>query len=78
MKEQTQALVKKFEQDYEIYINTTDALTNWIFHARVPKGPEERLHHTHLGKKYVSGPTLEGNVLIISDPDRSDAYTVES
>ncbi len=78
MKEQTQALVKKFEQDYEIYISATDALTYWIIHARVPKSHEEGLHHLHLGKKYVSGPNQEGNVLIISDPERSDAYTVES
>jgi hypothetical protein len=78
MKETTQELIKKFEQDYEIYIGATDALTYWVIHARVPKSQEEGLHHLHLGKKYVAGPNQDGNVLVIPDPRRSDAYTVES
>jgi hypothetical protein len=78
MWEKTQQLVKKFEQDYEVYIDATDALTYWIIHARIPKSQEEGLHHLHLGKKYISGPNQDGNVLILPDPRISDAYQVES
>ncbi|MFA4850242.1 MAG: hypothetical protein WC626_11005 [Methanoregula sp.] len=78
MREQTQELVKKFEQDYEIYLDVTDALTYWIIHARIPKLRVEGFHHLHIGKKYVSGPNQEGIVLIIPDADRFDDYLVES
>jgi len=78
LREQTQELVKKFEQDYEIYLDATDALTYWIIHARIPKHKEEGLHHLHIGKKYVSGPNQDGYVLIMPDAERSDAYLVES
>jgi hypothetical protein len=78
MWEKTQQLLKKFEQDYEVYVDATDALTYWIIHARIPKSQEEGLHHLHIGKKYISGPNQDGNVLILPDPRISDAYQVES
>jgi hypothetical protein len=78
MGKKTEELLKKFERDHEIYVDATDALTYWIIHARTPKSQEEGLHHLHLGKKYVSGPNEDGNVLIIPDPRISDAYLVES
>jgi hypothetical protein len=79
MKEATQQLLKKFEQDYEVYVSATDALTYWLVYARVPKGHGEgEVHHLHHGKKYVSGPNQEGSVLVLSDPFVSDAYSVES
>jgi|WetSurMetagenome_2_1015567.scaffolds.fasta_scaffold250828_3 hypothetical protein len=78
MGEKTQQLVKKFEQDYEVYVEAIDALTYGIIHARIPKSQEEGLHHLHLGKKYISGPNQDGNVLILPDPRISDAYQVES
>jgi hypothetical protein len=77
MWEKTQQLLKKFEQDYEVYVDATDALTYWIIHARIPKSQEEGLHHLHIGKKYISGPNQDGNVLILPDPRISDAYLVE-
>lgn len=78
MREQTQQLLKKFEEDYEIYVNATDALSYWIFYARIPRGGENETHHMHHGKKYVSGPNEEGNVLVLPDPMISDSYVVES
>jgi len=78
MLEKTQQLLKKFEQEHEVYVDATDAQYYWIIHARVPKGHEEGLHHLHLDKKYISGPTQEGSVLIMPDPRISDAYQVES
>jgi hypothetical protein len=78
MKESTQKLLKKFEQDYEIYVDAQDALTYWLVYARVQKGPGGDVHHLHHGKKYVSGPNMEGSVLVLSDPFVSDSYSVES
>jgi hypothetical protein len=77
MGENRQQLLKKFEQDYEVNVDATDALTYWIIHARILKSLEEGLHHLHLGKNYISGPNQDGNVLILPDPRISDAYLVE-
>ncbi len=78
MRENTQELLKKFEQDYEIYVSATDAQTYWIIYARVPRSPAEGTHHLHHGKKYVSGPGQDGNVLVLRDPFVSDTYSAES
>jgi hypothetical protein len=78
MKEKTLELLKKFEQDYEIYVSATEALTYWIVYARIPQVHEEGPHHMHHGKKYVSGPGQDGNVLVLRDPFVSDEYSVES
>jgi hypothetical protein len=78
MKDATTDLLKRFERDYEVYVDATDALTYWIVYARVPKGQEKGIHHMHHGRKYVSGPNQDGNVLILPDPSVSDAYIVES
>ncbi len=78
MLEKTQALLKKFEQDYEIYVSATEALTYWIIYAKIPKNKKDDLHNLHVGRRYVTGPNEEGNVLIFPDPLISDAYMVES
>jgi hypothetical protein len=78
MDEKTEKLIKKFEQDHEVYVSATDKLTYWIIYAKIPKGGAQGTHHLHAGKKYVSGPNEEGNVLILPDPDNSEAYLVES
>ena len=67
MREETQELLKKFEQDHEIYVGATDTLTYWIVYARILTGKKEGFHNLHTGKKYVSGPNEEGNVLILPD-----------
>jgi hypothetical protein len=78
MMEKTQNLLKKFERDYEMSVGATDALTYWIVYARIPNPPGDDVHHMHHGKKYVSGPNQNGNVLIFPEPMMSDAYLVES
>jgi len=78
MMERTQEILKKFERDYEVYVDATDAQTYWIVYARIPNRHEAGLHSLHQGKKYVSGPNQEGSVLIMPDPAISDAYLVES
>ena len=77
MQERTRELLKKFEQDYEIYVSATEALTYWIIYARVRRAGVEGTHHLHHGMKYVSGPGQDGNVLVLRDPFVSDAYSVE-
>jgi hypothetical protein len=79
MQEKTLELIKKFEQDNEIYVSATEALTYWVVYARVQRDQEEgATHHLHHGRKYVSGPNEDGNVLILRDAFVSDAYTAES
>jgi hypothetical protein len=78
MEEKTQELLKKFEQDYEVYVSATDKQTYWIIYARIPKGKAQGVHNLHTARKYISGPNQEGNVLILPDPDNSDAYLAES
>ena len=77
MQEKTRELLKKFEQDYEISVSATEALTYWIIYARVRRAGAEGTHHLHHGIKYVSGPGQDGNVLVLRDPFVSDAYSVE-
>jgi hypothetical protein len=78
MKETTRALLKKFEEDYEVYVSATEALTYWVVYARVQKTHEEGPHHMHHGIKYVSGPNEDGNVLVLRDPFVSNGYSAES
>jgi hypothetical protein len=78
MEEKTLVLMKKFEQDHEVYISATDKQTYWIIYARIPKGRAQGVHNLHIGRKYVSGPNEEGNVLILPDPDNSEDYLAES
>ena len=78
MQEKTQELIKKFEQDYEIYVSVTEALTYWIVYARIQKSQAEGTHHLHHGRKYVSGPNEDGNVLVLRDPFVSDVYSAET
>lgn len=78
MREKTLELIQKFEQDHEIYVSATEALTYWIIYARVTLPRAEGARHFHHGRKYVSGPNEDGNVLVLRDPFVSDTYSVES
>lgn len=78
MKESTKALLKKFEQENEVYVSATEKLTYWLVYARVPKSNAEGVHRLHHGIKYVSGPAQDGNVLVLRDPFISDAYSAET
>jgi hypothetical protein len=78
MREKTQDLSKKLEREHEIYVDATDALTYCIIHARIPLSMDKGIHPLHYGKKYVSVPNENGNVLILPDPRVSDEYIVET
>ncbi|MCK9593855.1 MAG: hypothetical protein M0Q91_17785 [Methanoregula sp.] len=80
--------LKKFEQDYEIYVDAQDAKSYWFVVARIPKKQDspvlnpydqpDSLHHLHRGKKYISGLNEEGNVLVFSDPEITENYSIEN
>jgi hypothetical protein len=74
MQKKTLELLKKFEQEHEVYVNAQDAQTFWIANARIPK--EQESHH--YSRKYVSGPNERGNVIIFQNYESSDAYTAEN
>jgi hypothetical protein len=74
VQKKTQDLLKKFEQDHEIYVSVQDAQTFWMVNARIPKNQESH----HRSRKYISGPNEKGNVLIFPDHERTDAYITES
>jgi len=73
MEDKTEKLMKEFEQEHEIYVGVSDKLTFWIIAARIKKTAEKGTHHLHFGRRYISGPTMEGNVLVLPDPENSDA-----
>jgi hypothetical protein len=76
MKNMTDRL-KKFEQDYEIYVDAQDAKSYWFVVARMPK-KQESLHSIHRAKKYISGLNEEGNVLVFSDPEITETFSIEN
>lgn len=69
--------LKKFEQDYEIYVDAQDAKSYWFVVARIPN-KQESLHHIHRWKRYISGLNEKGNVLVFSDPETTENYSIEN
>jgi hypothetical protein len=80
--------LKKFEQDFEIYVDAQDAKSYWFVMARIPRKQDspvlnpydqpDRLHHLHRSKKYISGLNEEGNVLVFSEPETTENYSIEN
>ncbi len=80
--------LKKFEQDHEIYVDAQDAKSYWLVMARIPRKQDspvlnpydqpDRLHHLHHAIKYISGLNEEGNVLVFSDPEISENFSIEN
>ena len=77
MKKNMTDRLKKFERDYEIYVDAQDAKSYWFVVARMPK-KQESLHSIHQEKKYISGLNEEGNVLVFSDPEISENFSIEN
>jgi hypothetical protein len=74
MEKMTGELLKKFEQEHEIYVSAQDAQTFWVVNARIPKGQGSH----HYSRKYVSGPNERGNVIIFQNYESSEAYAAEN
>jgi hypothetical protein len=77
MREETQDLLKKFEQDYEIPVDAQNTEINWVITPRIPKN-QETLHHAHRVRKYITTRNLKGHVLLVLNPQTSDDYVVEN
>jgi len=77
MTETIQELLKKFEQEHEVYIDAQDAKSYWMVNARLPK-KQESLHNLHKARKYISSRNEEGSVLVLPNPAISDSYSIES
>ena len=78
MREETQALLKKFEQDHEINVGVTETLISWSVFAEMHEKTMTGFNTRHIGKRYVTGPNENGRVRIFSDIRNSDAYEEES
>jgi hypothetical protein len=76
MDKKTEDLLKKFEQDNEIYVEARDQKSYWEITAKMPKKIDD-LHRLHRTKKYITGREQDGNVLIIQNPEVYETYSVE-
>jgi hypothetical protein len=72
----TEDLLKKFEQEYEVYIDARDQKVYWMITAKMPKKTDD-LHNLHREKQYISGRDQGGTVLIIQNPQVYENYTIE-
>jgi len=76
MFKKTEDMLKRFEQDHEIYVEARDQKSYWEVTAKMPKKIDS-LHRLHRTKQYITGREQEGNVLIIQNPEVYESYTVE-
>jgi hypothetical protein len=75
--ETMEELLKKFEQEHEVYVDAQDAKSYWMVNARLPK-KQESLHNLHRARKYVTSRNKEGIVLVLPNPAISDSYSLET
>lgn len=76
MYKKTEDLLKKFEQEHEIYVEARDQKSYWEVTAKMPKKIDD-LHRLHRTKRYITGREQDGNVLIIQNPEVYETYTIE-
>jgi len=74
MERNIQELLKKFEIEHEVYVSAEDMKSYWIITARIP----EKQGSHHYGRKFISGRNEEGNVLVFSNPELMDSYSIEN
>ena len=87
MKQDTLTMVKQFEKEHAVRIETHEStehpvyweVTVWMtrsadYQKITGKADLPRVW----GRKYVTTPTAQGQVLVIRNPQKSDIFTVES
>jgi hypothetical protein len=74
MEKNIQELLKQFENEHEVLMSADDMKSYWIITARIP---EKQGSHHH-GRKFISGRNEEGNVLVFSNPEIMDVYSIEN
>jgi hypothetical protein len=77
MREETQGLIKKFEQDYGITVDARNREIYWVITARIPNN-QETLLRVNYARKYIATRNDRGSVLIVPDYQVSDGYFVET
>jgi hypothetical protein len=71
-------VLKKFEQDHEVYVEAEDTKAYWVVTARIPKPGEKGIHNLHHGIRYVTAMYGDGNVLVMNDPERTGKFYIET
>ena len=77
MREETQVLIKKFEQDYGITVDARNRETYWVVTARIPKN-RGTLLRVYQARKYIATRNDRGSVLIVPNYQVSERYFVET
>jgi hypothetical protein len=77
MDEKLKNVLEKFKQEHEVYVDAQDLKSYWLVHARLPKRLGGQ-HSGHAGRKYVSSRNEKGTVLVLTNPEISDGYVLES
>lgn len=77
MRETILELIKKFEEDSEIVVSATEALTCCIVYGRVFRSPANGTSQLHHGIQHMAGSNEDGTVLVLREPVISDTCSVE-
>jgi hypothetical protein len=71
-------VLKKFEQEHEVYVDAQDTKAYWVITARIPKSGEAGIHNLHKGIRFVTASYGDGNVLVMNDPERAGNFFIET
>jgi hypothetical protein len=78
MPEKMNDVLKKFEQDHEIYVDAQDTKAYWVVTARIPKADQSGIHNLHQGIRFITASYGDGNVLVMNDPERAGNFFIET
>jgi hypothetical protein len=78
MVEKINEILKKFEQDHEVYVDAQDTKAYWVVTARIPKSGQKGLHNLHQGVRYITASNGDGNVLVMHNPELSGNFFIET
>ena len=70
-------MLKKFEAEHEVYVDAQNAKSYWMVNARFPQ-EQDSLHTIHRPIKYISSRNDEGTVLVLTNPEMSESYSIEN
>ena len=78
MAETIKGLLKKFEQEHEVYVDARDTKAYWVVTARIPRPGTKGTHHLHKGIRFVTAFYGDGNVLVLHNPDETGDFFIET
>ena len=71
-------ILKKFEQEHEVYVDAQDTKAYWVITARIPETDKKGVHNLHRGIRYITASSGDGNVLVMNDPERAGNFFIET